>query len=669
VVVLAAVATALTSAIATPALATTSGVAGWGEGSSGQLGDGTNSLSSVPVAVSGLSEVAAVSGGNQHSVALLQDGTVVAWGANGWGQLGDGTTTGANVPVAVSGLSEATAVSASLNYSLALLGNGTVKSWGRNDGGQLGDGTVTGPEQCAGVACSKTPVAVSGLSGVTAISSAGGGGGHSLALLSSGEVRAWGAGESGQLGNGTNTGSDVPVAVCALGEKAPCARALSEVKAVAAGSRHSLALLDDGTVVAWGENGAGQLGNGTTSNSSVPVAVTGLSGATAISAGDLQSLALLSSGEVRAWGENLYGQLGDGTSFGPEICLGACSKTPVAVAGLALLNNGTVMAWGRNEEGQLGDGTTSGPESCFDGLSCSTVPVAVSELSGVTGIAGGQVHSLAVYNRPPAPTVTNVSPNSGPQSGGTTVTITGTNFTGAYLVHFGTKGETKASSTFTVNSATSITATVPAEGSGVVDVTVTTLGGTSSTGTVDQFTYLPPPTVTGVSPSNGPVGGGTTVTISGTDFTGATAVKFGSIAATSFTVNSATSITALSPAQSAGSVNLAVATPNGTSASTKADRFKFKPTITNLSPNTGSTSGGTTVTVTGTGFVEGMTTIKFGSTLGSSVKCTSWNVAEPSVETACTVVSPAHAAGKVNVWATVNKVTSSKTSADVFRYT
>jgi alpha-tubulin suppressor-like RCC1 family protein len=664
-----------------PALATTSGVAAWGDNAAGQLGDGTKTLSSVPVAVTGLSEAAAVSGGNEHSVAMLQGGTVMAWGANSWGQLGNGTATASNVPVAVSGLSEATAVSASSNYSLALLSNGTVESWGRNDGGQLGDGTATGPEECAGFACSRTPVAVSGLSGVTAISSAGGGGGHSLALLSSGEVRAWGAGESGQLGNGSFKGSDVPVAVCAAGEKAPCARALTEVKAIAAGSNYSLAVLDDGTVVAWGENGSGQLGNGTTSSSPVPVAVTGLGGVTAVSAGKGQSLALLGSGEVRAWGANLYGQLGDGSSFGPEVCPGACSKTPVAVSGLsevtsisagsfhglALLKNGTVMGWGRNEKGQLGDGTTSGPETCF-GSSCSTVAVPASELSGATGIAGGQVHSLVVYTPPASPTVSGVSPSSGPQGGGTTVTITGTGFTGAYLLHFGAKGETKTSGNFRVNSPTSITATAPAEGSGIVDVTVTTLGGTSSTSAADQFTYVPPPAVTKVSPASGNVGGGTSVTITGANFTEATSVKFGSVAATSFAVNSATSITAVAPPESAGSVHIRVTTPNGTSAIANADRFKFKPTVSSVSPSTGSPSGGTMVTVTGMGFVEGATTIKFGTTPAASVSCTSWNVSEPTTESTCTVMSPAHAAGKVNVKATVNKMTSATTTADRFTY-
>jgi hypothetical protein len=191
-------------------------------------------------------------------------------------------------------------------------------------------------------------------------------------------------------------------------------------------------------------------------------------------------------------------------------------------------------------------------------------------------------------------------------------------------------------------------------------VTVTTVGGTSATSVADQFHYLP--AVTKVSPTSGPVGGGTTVTITGVEFTGATAVRFGVVEAASFTVNSATSITAVSPGEVAGIVDVRVTTPEGTSpVSTKA-KFKFAPTVTGVSPNTGSTAGGTTVTVKGTGFGLGTeaTIFKFEKATGTAVNCTS--------TTECTVVSPAHAAGKVDVKATVNKVTSPKSPADKFTY-
>jgi IPT/TIG domain len=256
------------------------------------------------------------------------------------------------------------------------------------------------------------------------------------------------------------------------------------------------------------------------------------------------------------------------------------------------------------------------------------------------------------------PTVTKVEPNAGPVAGGTSVAITGTNFTGATAVKFGST----AATSFKVNSATSITATSPAEAAGTVDVTVTTPEATSPPNSGDLFTYAATPTVTKLKPTAGPVAGGTTVTITGTNLTGASAVKFGSTAATSFTVNSATSITAQAPAEPVATVDVTVTTAGGTSAISSKDHYKFSPTITSLSPNAGSTAGGTTVTVKGTGFALGTTAsaFKFGTTKATSANC--------ATSTECTVVSPAHEAGKVEVKVTVNKVTSLKTAAATFTY-
>src|SRR6516165_2250353 len=167
------------------------------------------------------------------------------------------------------------------------------------------------------------------------------------------------------------------------------------------------------------------------------------------------------------------------------------------------------------------------------------------------------------------PTVTNVNPNTGPTSGGTSVTITGTNFSDATAVRFGSN----AAGSFTVDSATQITATSPA-GVGTVDVTVTTEGGTSAISSGDRFTYASAPTVTNVNPNTGPTSGGTSVTITGTNFSGATAVRFGSNAAGSFTVDSATQITATLPA-GVGTVDVTVTNENGTSATSSGDRFTY----------------------------------------------------------------------------------------------
>jgi hypothetical protein len=177
------------------------------------------------------------------------------------------------------------------------------------------------------------------------------------------------------------------------------------------------------------------------------------------------------------------------------------------------------------------------------------------------------------------------------------------------------------------------------------------------------FVNVPSPTVRGLSPHAGPQAGVTPVTITGTNYIGATGVSFGSSSATSFTVNSATSITAVSPAEPEGRVDVTVTTPNGTSAISSKDRYRFTPTVTNASPNTASTAGGTTVTVTGAGLVPGTarTNFRFGSTHAKSVNCTS--------TTTCIVVAPAHEAGTVDVKALVSKVSSPKNPpADQFTY-
>jgi alpha-tubulin suppressor-like RCC1 family protein len=403
------------------------GATGGGLARNGQVGNGSEAGSTVPVAGNGLKGVIGISAGYEHDLALLSGGAVRAWGANEIGQLGTGSTSGpetcggtfpcAKTPVTVSELSGVSAVSAGGSFSLALLSNGTVDAWGDNEDGELGDGTNTGPEICPAVAeypCSTKPVAVSKLTKVSAIS---GGYSHALALLSSGKVMAWGENEYGELGNGTTTDSSVPVEVSGL----------SGVVAISAGFNDSLALLSNGTVKAWGENNRGQLGSGATTGpekcgkeeascSITPVTVSELSGVTAISAGYWNSIALLSGGKVKTWGSNVEGQLGIGNSTGPETCSAEkmpCSATPVAVSGLsgvtavsasvdtevlALLGNGTVMAWGNNDAGQLGDGTHKGPEECNVFFHCSTKPVAVEGLADAAGIAAGGESGLAMVS-------------------------------------------------------------------------------------------------------------------------------------------------------------------------------------------------------------------------------------------------------------------------------
>src|SRR5208337_2227493 len=285
-----------------------------------------------------------------------------------------------------------------------------------------------------------------------------------------------------------------------------------------------------------------------------------------------------------------------------------------------------------------------------------TVDVTVTTAGGTSAKTAADQFTFVT----PGPAVAAITPNNGPTTGGTTVTITGTNLTGATAVTFGVT----AAASFTVNSATSITAVSPAEAAGTVDVTVTTAGGTSAKTAADQFTFTTPgPAVTAVTPNNGPTTGGTTVTITGTNLTGATAVTFGVTAAASFTVNSATSITAVSPAEAAGTVDVTVTTAGGTSAKTAADQFTFVtpgPAVAAITPNNGPTTGGTTVTITGTN-LTGATAVTFGVTAAASFTVNS--------ATSITAVSPAEAAGTVDVTVTTAGGTSAKTAADQFTFT
>ncbi|WP_345338580.1 putative Ig domain-containing protein [Planotetraspora kaengkrachanensis] len=247
-----------------------------------------------------------------------------------------------------------------------------VYAWGDNYVGQLGIGSA---------ANSPSPVAVQHAFGqVTQIAA---GDDHSLAVRTDGTVWAWGDNTNGELGDGGFAApSSVPVQVSGL----------TGIVQVAAGNALSLALRSDGTVWAWGNNGHGQLGDGTTTTRRTPVKVAGLTGVTQIAAAGFHSLALRSDGTVRAWGWNFAGQLGDGTTTQrrtPGAVSGLTKVTQVAAGyghSLALRSDGTAWAWGNNEVGELGDGTTT----------TRRTPVKVAGLTGVTQIDAGDSHSLAL---------------------------------------------------------------------------------------------------------------------------------------------------------------------------------------------------------------------------------------------------------------------------------
>ena len=475
-------------------------VSAWGDNTYGELGNGTEgwgTASKVPTQTGDLSGVQAISAGLVHGLALLEDGTVKGWGANGAGALGDGTIADRNSPVSVQGLTGVTAIAGGEGHSLALLDDGTVMAWGRNDKGQLGLGTISGPETCmSGLPCSTTPVQVKGLSGVIAIATA---------------------------------------------------------------YDHNLALLDDGTVMAWGQNFWGELGTGTTGPNKcgdgwlcnpTPTRVAGLSGVTAIATGHSQSLALLEDGTVMAWGYNDDGILGVGTSSGPETCgevKVACTSTPMAVHGLsevtaiatgwihnlALLEDGTVRAWGYNSNGQLGDGTNVDRDT----------PVPVSGLSGVTALGAGSYHSLALL-----------------EDG--TVRAWGWNL-------MWTLG----------NNSVEDESRTPVPVTGLIGVTAIAGSNMNSYALGDPPATFP--NVSRIEPHAGPPAGGTEVTITGTGFSNVFSVKFGSTEAAGFTVQSDTSITAISP-PGTGTVGVTVEDARGSSYTRGSTYFSYEAPSTEL---------------------------------------------------------------------------------------
>ncbi len=721
----------------------------WGHNNDGQVGDGTTTDRAAPVEITGLAGVTAIAAGPFDGYALSSDGTVWAWGAGAGGALGDGGTANSDVPVQVAGLRGVRAiaggsVSGYCGYGtgFALATDGTVWAWGAVLGG-------------SGNYCdynlSLRPAKVAGLPGDVAALAAPANNGVAYALASDGSLWAWRLGgnsnTAGELGDGTTAQPASPVQV-----------SLGDVVSVSAGNDAALAIRGDGTVWAWGGRSDDQVLGPVGQASPVPVRVTGLWGATAIGTEENQvsahgplSLALKPDGSVWAWGCSNLGcsalptmasnvpvtsvagmdpragaviradgtvwQYSGGgqpfTSPGTEVSLpagvtaatvattgsgagpqpaaivdgtghvwwwaGSCAPNEVSglhdVVALAVANgfpsgttffalrsdgtvwtfawdalggcssvseaaqvsglqdvralavgedgtayaldvDGTVWAWGNNAYGALGIG-----ESATQ-LSRSDAPRRVSGLTDVTAIAAGHDNAYAVkadgtvwawgngpcsygacgavpgggsltpvpvagfdiaavtasapftYVAPgsPAPTVAAVKPATGPAVGGTTVTVTGSGFTVATAVDFGAV----PAASFRVLTDSQLTAVAP-PGSGTVDLTVTSAGGTSAKTAADEFTYQSAtptaPVVSGVTPAT--AGLGTAVTVTGSGFATATAVYFGTVPAASFRVLTDSRLIAIAPPGS-GTVDVTVASLAGRSATGTADRFTYR---------------------------------------------------------------------------------------------
>jgi alpha-tubulin suppressor-like RCC1 family protein len=501
-------------------------VVAWGGNGEGQLGDGktntTQPFSDVPVEVELPSKVeaTAVSAGGDHSLALLKDGKVVAWGGNPFGELGDGKTTSSDEPVAVCAagetsctlatgeLTEVTSVAASefggeSDYSLAV-SNGTVMAWGQGALGNDKTGDSDVPVAACEVGTQPPCTAAKGnlLDGAAAVSA---GSADGLALLG-GEVAAWGDGDFGALGNDSALSTEVPMAVCEVEATKPCsagANSLEHVTAVSAGYDQSLALLNGGTVTAWGYNAEGQLGNGTKTDSKVPVAV-------------CEVEAKPEAGEICSASNSKNGLLEKvvavSASEGENLALLAPAPAKPVVTSIIPASGPTAGGTSVTIEGTGFGATTATNTVTIGGAAASVTAASATSLTVTTPVGSAGAASVVVANTsdglsvtdagaytflPSPPTVTSITPSSGPDTGNQTVTIKGTGFVAGAEVLFEEGGQTNVyASDVHVVSDEELTALTPANSPEEENVVVRDANGSSPVSNLILYTFLPSPPLT-----------------------------------------------------------------------------------------------------------------------------------------------------------------------------
>ncbi len=337
--------------------------------------------------------------GDNHTVGIAEDGSLWSWGKNGKGQLGDGTKIDKNIPVRVqkTGTTAGTFVANTTKWKVVVAGSyhtvaididGHLWSWGGNDSGQLGDGTKI---------AKSTPVRVRQV-GETAEAfidntmkwnAVAAGDNHTVGIAEDGSLWSWGKNGKGQLGDGTKIAKSTPVRVQKTGTtEEPLVDNITKWKVVAAGSYRTVGIAEDGSLWSWGKNDNGELGDGTTTNKSIPVQVQkkteegGFVDNTtkwkAVSTGDNHTVGIDSDGNMWSWGLNDYGQLGDGTKTNKSIpvpvrvqktgtteepLVDNITKWKVVAAGArhtaAIDSDENLWSWGKNDNGELGDGTTT----------------------------------------------------------------------------------------------------------------------------------------------------------------------------------------------------------------------------------------------------------------------------------------------------------------------
>jgi alpha-tubulin suppressor-like RCC1 family protein len=339
----------------------------WGKGNYGQLGNGNSGLRYSPTLISSLGDgrtALALSTGNHHTCAILDDGSVSCWGRNTQGQLGNGGTSNSLTPTPTSDLGPgrtAVAITSGAYYTCVILDNASVSCWGLGSTGQLGNGGTSqqnSPTLTSSFGVGRNPVAISA------------GWSHTCVLLDDGSVSCWGNNNYGTFGDGSTTNQNSPTPSMNFG-------AGRTAVAITSGDSHTCAILDDGNVSCWGGNYKGQLGDGSTTDRNTPGLTNSLGvdrRAVSLSSGGTHTCAILDNGDVSCWGDNSNGKLGLGSSAeysaNPTVITESqastspnlrSGRTAVGISSgsqhtCAVLNMGEVSCWGIADLGQLGNG-------------------------------------------------------------------------------------------------------------------------------------------------------------------------------------------------------------------------------------------------------------------------------------------------------------------------
>lgn len=350
----------------------------WGYNYAGNMGTGSYNVVPFPAQVGSATTWQSISLGDSHGAGIQTNGTLWIWGDNAQGQLGNGTLMPNLSPAQLGAASNWQSISLGGEFTLAIKTNGTLWAWGRNNVGQLGDGTQISRS---------VPVQIGTDTDWQSISA---GGSHSMAIKTNGTLWAWGSNSSGRLGLGAPAMIQrVPVQVGTL----------SSWQSVCASLWHTHAIQTNGTLWAWGGNSFGQLGDGTTTNSSSPIQIGTAMDWASVSSADAHTLALKTTGTLWAWGNNQYGELGNGSTINSTVPVqvGTGNTWTRASGGygysFGIQSNGSLWGWGLNNFWQLGLGDTINrsipTELIYSSMTASASSTVICAGSAVTLSASG----------------------------------------------------------------------------------------------------------------------------------------------------------------------------------------------------------------------------------------------------------------------------------------